>query len=260
MLRRGVLTGSIFGASALPTGVNANGAPPNKPMTRDKTDAPVPPMTSDTFVAPPPVPRVDITYATNPLLRDEDKWAGTVKQFKALYGLSVNKAENGENGDQRGTITLDPTSSFQEVIADSSDSGNFHYNQVEMLLNDAADIIERALQSKEQFKDLSARSALLQLEIREFLQNDAIHKDEIAAGIYTLPYTQSLSDIAIQLYKRSGLRLSDSSYGTITDVYLTPERLYSAQSDSELLAWLSYIYPLIARRLLERSCIPLSTA
>jgi hypothetical protein len=71
-------------------------------------------------------------------------------------------------------------------------------------LNQASDLLERASQARDQIKEKSAKAAALALEIADFFENDAIHQDEIDAGIYTTPYEVSLADENSTLERESG--------------------------------------------------------
>ena len=70
----------------------------------------------------------------------------------------------------------------------------FLYNHVDVLLNQSSEILDRALSEYMSFADYSAKAASLALEVNNFFANDRIHKDEISAGIYTVPYELSLAE------------------------------------------------------------------
>lgn len=62
----------------------------------------------------------------------------------------------------------------------------FRFMQVEQLLGQAATLLERALAARSDWQALGEKSFSTWLEIREFLDLETIHADEVAHGFYAL--------------------------------------------------------------------------
>jgi hypothetical protein len=62
----------------------------------------------------------------------------------------------------------------------------FRYQQVESLLDQTADLLERALQDRATYSYKAAQALLLRLELEQFFQMDLVHQQEVAAGVYEL--------------------------------------------------------------------------
>jgi hypothetical protein len=108
-------------------------------------------------------------------------------------------------------------------------------------LNQASDLLERASQARDQIKEKSAKAAALALEIADFFENDAIHQDEIDAGIYTTPYEVSLADENSTLERESGADQFVFYNGAILSDYFPIDRINFFCGRSQLLSWLSFI-------------------
>jgi len=78
----------------------------------------------------------------------------------------------------------------------SSAGAQFRFWQLESLLDQAADLLDRCARERTDYDQLRAQWAKLFLEVTEFEQLEAIHEDEIAHGWYTVVHDQSSADLA----------------------------------------------------------------
>lgn len=86
-----------------------------------------------------------------------------------------------------------------------------------------------------------AKLASLALEISDFFANDAIHQDEIRAGIYTTPYEVSAADERSQLLKKSGSDNFLFYNNTLVNSYYSVDAINAAINRSTVLSWLSFL-------------------
>jgi hypothetical protein len=79
------------------------------------------------------------------------------------------------------------------VIRPRANSG-FRYQQVESLLDQTADLVERALQDRATYNYKAAQALLLRLEMEQFFLSDTVHEEEVAAGFYCLAFDETLAE------------------------------------------------------------------
>ncbi len=77
--------------------------------------------------------------------------------------------------------------------------GQFRFWQLESLLDQAADLLDRCARERSDYDQLRSQWAKLYLEVTEFEQLQVIHDKEIAAGWYTIVHDQSKQDLAALL-------------------------------------------------------------
>lgn len=76
--------------------------------------------------------------------------------------------------------------SFYRSFTWSEPDGNaYRYLQAELLLNQAADLLDRGVRDRGEWNDAAVKRFYLNLELLEFARLDEIHEREIEAGIYT---------------------------------------------------------------------------
>lgn len=66
----------------------------------------------------------------------------------------------------------------------------------DVLLQDAASLLDRGIRTRAEWRDLNTKAFLQYLEIQQLTALDAIHKDEVVQGFYTLPYDVSKEELA----------------------------------------------------------------
>ena len=75
------------------------------------------------------------------------------------------------------------------------DDNQYRYTQAELLLNQAADLLDRGVRDRAEWNDSAVKQFNLNLEFLEFARLDEIHEHEIKAGIYTSVAKMSQSEL-----------------------------------------------------------------
>jgi hypothetical protein len=70
----------------------------------------------------------------------------------------------------------------------------FSFLRPELLLNQIADILDRAINTRQSFDEFSSKAVLLAIELQEFFAADEVHKEEVTSGIYTLEYRSAYAE------------------------------------------------------------------
>jgi hypothetical protein len=262
MMRRTLVLGGIASGSLLP----AASAQPSSSQPSAQENAPIStkPLASPRPVAPgqsaslavSALSQPAIDSAKRPFERDEPTWSKSVEKFRAIYGeLPVRYGPNPSR-----ITTVDKWVSSPFVSRHTVDLGApgiepFPSNQVEALLAQTSDLLDRASRARDALKEKSAKGAALALEIDNFLENDAIHQDEVAAGIYTVPYQVSLANLNAQISKVNGLNGYAFYNSLILNTYFSAAAIDAACTASEILSWLSFIpnyqYPFVGNALVQ---------
>lgn len=246
MLRRDILLGSIAGGGstflAIPAAAQAAAQENSVGSGNLAGGQNLPLVTLPAHTQAPAIESGTVDSAKTPLSRDEDAWANTVAKFRLNYGsLPVRFGLHPAPTASANQPVFDPKSSVSRIEYSAEDVETFLYTQADSLLNQAADLLDRASSSKNILNDRSAKATLLALDISAFLENDAIHQREIQAGIYTIPYQLSQSDLAGKISRLNGLNSYLAYNGFITGSYFSQSAIDSASAASELLSWLSFI-------------------
>jgi hypothetical protein len=84
----------------------------------------------------------------------------------------------------------------------------FRPRHLELLLDQAADLLERVLKARAEWDELAVKAFNLALELEEYYRVDDVHQKEIIAGVYTLPSKQSVAErhadeVAIEKYNEA---------------------------------------------------------
>src|ERR1035437_7447755 len=122
--------------------------------------------------------------------RDLASWHGVEFDAKRLYGVSSDLAS-------ASTLQIGNISESFSYTAHANDSA-FRYQFVELLLDQAADLLERALANRREWNLLAARSFEVAADIQQYFELDKIHQEETAAGFYTNDSAEALNDSANQ--------------------------------------------------------------
>ncbi|MCP5007752.1 MAG: hypothetical protein GY941_28020 [Planctomycetes bacterium] len=179
------------------------------------------------------------------LYRDEKAWAKIVKRFYELYmPIRIDgKDEPDPSLFLKGPLDQNLLSLESGFTFESQESdGDLRSFQVELLLNDAADLIERAMTHRIRWQEKAERAANVRLEILEYLMNDAIHQDEIEAGIYTQPYKRSVSESNALDVRKKGSHDVSALIKSYLDNNLSLDAINKQSGNVQLLAQLPY-YP-----------------
>jgi len=85
-------------------------------------------------------------------------------------------------------INSDPDFGLDSILTASA---QFKFWQVESLLDQAADLLDRCARERTEYDQLRTQWTRLFLEVTEFERYEEVHQDEIAAGWYSLNFVQS---------------------------------------------------------------------
>lgn len=91
---------------------------------------------------------------------------------------------------QRNFLPIGSNFTFESVSTDEE----FRHLHVEPLLDQAADLLERAIRDRAEWDDKAVKTLNLALELNEYKELDIIHQEEEAEGFYELPFQQSSAD------------------------------------------------------------------
>ena len=118
-----------------------------------------------------------------------------------------------------------------------NDFSPFH---VEVLLDQAADLLDRAFKHRRDFDDLLEKFYLLRLELGEYSELDAIHQEEEANGFYDVEKEQSDAELKSEQSRSKlfeNLHKANNSDG-IRDKYFTEDAIDKLKKAVAKGAWL----------------------
>ena len=120
--------------------------------------------------------------------------------------------------------------------------GDFHYQHVEPLLDEAADLLARCAEARSQRESLLMEKWKLQVELDRFFRLDQIRERERAAGADTLPYERAVLGGAAESSLETNYKNAEGQWKGLADDLLASgfNRRMAAR---ELSAWVS-AYPL----------------
>jgi hypothetical protein len=167
-----------------------------------------------------------------PFARDEEAWRGILESVATLYSLPPSL--KGEFASM--FLNIAHGLSFFRAKCDNS---SFRYWHVEPLLEQAADLLDRAVRDRAEWDDKAIRSFALALELSEFRQLDKVHEDEIKSGFYTLPYKQSQADLAAEGAIKAGHSNTSAYLKGLLDQYYSWQETSRQNGLAQLSAWLS---------------------
>jgi hypothetical protein len=110
-----------------------------------------------------------------------------VSELKRHYAFSEKPGEESESS----SLTLDAIeTTFQ--FAPAATDVDYKWMYVEPLLNQAANLLDRCLMTRNERDELAIQKFSLERDLEEFFGSYAIYNDEIDAGLYTVPYERAL--------------------------------------------------------------------
>jgi hypothetical protein len=74
---------------------------------------------------------------------------------------------------------------------------------IEFLLDQCQELLGRAIQDRQTYHELAARSFQLKLELEEFSRLDTIHRRERTDGAYTVPYKRAYQDYLAEFFAKN---------------------------------------------------------
>ncbi|MDR4503562.1 MAG: hypothetical protein MRK01_02070 [Candidatus Scalindua sp.] len=248
--RREMLLGA---AAVVGSGLGVTGLT-SEPQKKNSAEIVLPHHTSNEEMKEPETAREEVTPENPsegigdgelPFERDEKAWAKTVKRFYELYmPIRIDgKEEPDPSLFLKGPLdpnllSLDAHFTFKPLEIDDE----LRSFQVESLLGEAADLLGRAMKQRSQWQKKAEKAANLRLEILEYLINDAIHQDEIEAGIYTLPYKQSVAEFNALAAQKKGSHDVSALIESALEKNFNLDAMNRQSGNVQLLALLPY-YP-----------------
>jgi len=85
---------------------------------------------------------------------------------------------------------------------------SFLFQRVELLLDEASDLLDRAYRTRFEYNDLMSKAFVQGLDLIDYYEKDLIQQDEIAAGYFELPYASSSAEQASQKTLRDGYKVA----------------------------------------------------
>lgn len=153
MKRRDIIR--VLGSAAFATSPSmaalADQSNQNQPNTTSKqlSKDSVPEHTLRVLAAPTSMDQPAIDRGRTPLDRDEAQWKQTVQDFLSLYGPIPQRDANGKLQLPTSHV-LDRKLLPQAKLIPTPAVNSFLFTQVELLLNQAADLLDRASQARDQ--------------------------------------------------------------------------------------------------------------
>lgn len=129
------------------------------------------------------------------------------QKYKLMDFQNLLEQIKGKNSDtfQMESIVGNKIKSLNLIPAIDSDCPqklneieHFNPNNIEDLLDQAADLLDRGLKDRTEWDNLSIRLFYLELEINQFIELDNIHQEEISKGFYDQLLNEKLSQLNIE--------------------------------------------------------------
>lgn len=184
-----------------------------------------------------------IEGARRPRVRGQPAWDNIVKDFKSSYALLVGDpllalADDNYLSDALGHTAMAVDAGF---VFTPEPQDEFRDNMCELLLNDAASLLDRCIRDRSDYEEKAVRATNLGLEILDFLLTDKVHADEVLAGIYTVPFHQSSSEFRAQHSLENALNISQLCTGNIVGLNFTDAQINRQLSHAQFHGWVDHI-------------------
>lgn len=166
--------------------------------------------------------------------RDQVTWAAVQQAAKALYSVSPDLAQ---------TPFSFKSSHIGADLAYSTQPGDsfLRLQFAELLLDQAADLLERALSQRSDYRAAAATSFNIAAEIQSFFELDQIHLKEAAAGFYTHEAFES-QDESNGLISTQNLSADLVDYlNFVLTTYLNSQAAQQNINAAQLLAWVGHL-------------------
>jgi hypothetical protein len=181
--RRHILgaAGAVAASLLIATDASAQSSP-NVPTTEPAGTPPALPAETKPAVDA-AAPLAPVTRNGPPFARtasEEREWANVKAALQApQIGLDVALPQAAQQ--------IERGFSFSTAVQDESLSP-LH---IEPLIDQAADLFDRAIRDRATWDDLATKAFNLALELNEYIETDVIHQEEEAGGVYDVPAIQS---------------------------------------------------------------------
>jgi hypothetical protein len=188
------------------------------------------------------IEQLDIKDGNKPFPRDTTAWQSILQEFVAQYSLFSSATVNEiiDHSHLRGKLSV-PAGDISKWLKFSpipSPRNFFRPQQVELLLNQAADILDRCLRDRLEWEDKQIKWASLAIEIVDFLQRDEIHNGEIEAGLYTTACTEAAFERQGRLFDNKAIAESNSYLCSLLNTTLSNTIGTGYSLDQALLAFM----------------------
>jgi hypothetical protein len=189
----------------------------------------------------------EIKRGQETIKRADKDWKDVLDSFATQYGIfSPDKLNIG------WLAGADLSSKFSDRFVRPSDTAvsmpddmtvRYFPQHIESLLNQAADLLDRCVMAQLEWSDRAAKAAAISLEILDYIETDKIHQDEIAAGIYTVPFKQSFAEWKAYNASENALTSISTQLEWGSKNLWNIDQLQSQVFDSSRVAYLSGLAP-----------------
>lgn len=160
-------------------------------------------------------------------------WDNVYKELFKHAGLEMPKPDEF-------AAALKPISTnFKPYVMQGQPDFAFRHRHVEILLDQAADLLERGLRTKSEWEDIAGKAFSLASELVDFYKNEEVLEKQIAQDLFSLPYLASRADAV------SAKLIGTSHEAALTTInkffgdYFSQEQFNDQLEAAKMLAWYS---------------------
>ena len=132
-----------------------------------------------------------------------------------LKSPSITKNQEPKDGDidfkvtEFNRIEKDIKFNPQFVIPSGKD---FYKNHVEVLIDQASNLLERGIKTRSEWDDLNIKSFYAEWELNKFLDLDKVHKRETSSGYYNQQVNDKIAELNIEKLQKEKLLNSNNIF------------------------------------------------
>ena len=233
--RRNALKSSIatVAGSMVPAAVFAQNAAPEPSVGTPRA---LPQQQETTESAPKRAERQLIQQPTATMLGRTGEEAATWERITRELGTSLQFTSDGKATGELSDELQRIEKGF--VFRAARNDSDYVWLHVEPLIDQAADLLDRGLQDRANWDEMSVKMFDLLLELKEFAELDQIHQEEERVGLYSTPAKQSLAEHAAELtYQQGEERVRAAVEKVLADYFSAPVKDKQSKA-SQGLAWL----------------------
>jgi len=159
------------------------------------------------------------------------------------------KSNNLPNIDRTAADDSFQSASIKRIESTLTDIDNFHKEalllggtflptHVDILLNQASDLLERAMSDRSKWDDMSIRNLMQSFDLRQFLDLDQIHLDEtghmlnkISNGIYDQDYNSVKNQYDVETLNNTSLTVAQQFYNDFIKNKWSPDIMNKIVAD-----------------------------
>lgn len=124
----------------------------------------------------------------------------------------------------------------RELDITISEVSEFHPNNIEDLLDQAANLLDRGIKDRAEWDNLSVRLFYLEIELNQFLEFDRIHQQETIQGYYDQLLDEKLTQLNIETLNRDVLEQIVTVFSDMYKKMWNDEKIGQVQSQKIVLA------------------------